>query len=69
MAPPQRTSRSDGRPRARTPAERAHEAADIQRRLKREAAERRDAAAAAGLRSADGDGVSPGVRPRGGHQS
>ena len=35
----------DGRSRARTPAERAEEATTIQRRLKREAAERRDAAA------------------------
>jgi hypothetical protein len=33
------------RPRAKTPAERADEAADVQRRLKREAAERREAAA------------------------
>jgi hypothetical protein len=47
MAPPQRSSRRDGRPRAKTPAERAEEAADVQRRLKREAAERREAAAAA----------------------
>ena len=46
MAPPQRSSRSYGRPRAKTPAERAEEAADVQRRLKREAAERREAAAA-----------------------
>jgi hypothetical protein len=36
----------DRRPRAKTPAERAEEAADVQRRLKREAAERREAAAA-----------------------
>jgi hypothetical protein len=33
------------RPRAKTPGERAEEAADVQRRLKREAAERREAAA------------------------
>jgi hypothetical protein len=33
------------RPRGKTPAERAEEAADVQRRLKREAAERREAAA------------------------
>ena len=33
------------RPRAKTPVERAEEAADVQRRLKREAAERREAAA------------------------
>jgi hypothetical protein len=46
MAPRQGSLRSDGRPRAKTPAERAEEAADVQRRLKREAAERRDAAAA-----------------------
>jgi hypothetical protein len=36
--------RQDRRPRAKTPAERADEAADVQRRLKREAAERRAAA-------------------------
>lgn len=41
MAQPQ----GQGRPRAKTPAERAEEAADVQRRLKREAAERREAAA------------------------
>jgi hypothetical protein len=46
MAPPERPARRDGRPRAKTPAERAEEAADVQRRLKREAAERREAAAA-----------------------
>ena len=68
MAPPQGPSRGDRRPRARTPAERAQEAADIQRRLKREAAERRDAAAAATVRPADGEGGAPGVRPRGGHR-
>jgi hypothetical protein len=44
---PQRPLRSDGRRRARTPEERAEEAAELQRRLKREAAERREAAAAA----------------------
>ena len=43
MAPP---PRRDGRPRAKTPAERAEEAADVQRRLKREAADRREAAKA-----------------------
>jgi hypothetical protein len=36
----------EGRPRAKTPAERAEEAASVQRRLKREAAARREAAAA-----------------------
>ncbi len=41
MAQPQGQSR----PRAKTPAERAEEAADVQRRLKQEAAERREAAA------------------------
>ena len=39
MAP--RPPRKDGRPSAKTPAERAEEAADHQSRLKREAAERR----------------------------
>ena len=48
MALAQGPSRKDGRQRARTPAERAEEAADVQRRLKREAAERRHAAARAG---------------------
>ena len=43
--PPQGPPRRDARPRAKTPAERAEEAADVQRRLKREAAERREAAA------------------------
>ncbi|HWM11814.1 MAG TPA: hypothetical protein VNO82_20820 [Solirubrobacteraceae bacterium] len=42
MAP---AERKDGRQRARTPVERAEEAAEVQRRLKREAAERREAAA------------------------
>ncbi|HEX2411906.1 MAG TPA: hypothetical protein VHJ39_12125 [Solirubrobacteraceae bacterium] len=46
MAPSQRPPRRDSRPRARTPVERAQEAADVQQRLKREAAERREAAAA-----------------------
>jgi hypothetical protein len=36
--------RQDRRPRAKTPAERAEEAANVQRRLKQEAAERRTAA-------------------------
>ena len=45
MAQPRGPLRRDTRPRARTPAERAEEAADVQRRLKREAAERREAAA------------------------
>jgi hypothetical protein len=43
MAPGQ-GSRKDARPRAKTPAERAEEAANVQRRLKQEAAERRLAA-------------------------
>ena len=34
-----------GRPRGKTPAERADEASEVQRRLKQEAAERREAAA------------------------
>jgi hypothetical protein len=41
MAQPQGQSR----PRAKTPAERAEEAAGVQRRLKQEAADRREAAA------------------------
>ena len=45
MAPTQRPLRSDGRPRAKTLPERAQEAADVQIRLKREAAARREAAA------------------------
>jgi hypothetical protein len=45
MAQPQGPFRQERRPRAKTPAERAEEAADVQRRLKREAAERREAAA------------------------
>jgi hypothetical protein len=45
MAPAQGPPGQDRRPRAKTPAERAEEAADVQRRLKREAAERRNAAA------------------------
>lgn len=44
MAQPRGPLRRDGRPKAKTPAERAGEAADVQRRLKREAAERREAA-------------------------
>ena len=40
-------ARAEGQSRrARTPAERADEAAEVQRRLKQEAAERREAAAA-----------------------
>jgi hypothetical protein len=46
MAPQERSSRKEGRPRAKSPAERAEEAAGVQRRLKLEAAERRQAAAA-----------------------
>ena len=48
MAPGQGPSRKDARPRAKTPAERAEEAANVQRRLKQEAADRRHAAARAG---------------------
>jgi hypothetical protein len=44
MAQPQGPPRRDARPRAKTPAERADEAAAVQQRLKREAAERREAA-------------------------
>jgi hypothetical protein len=50
MAQRQGSLGQERRPRAKTPAERAEEAADVQRRLKREAAERREAAA--GERSA-----------------
>ena len=46
MAPAQRPERKDGRPRAKSPADRADEAAAVQRRLKQEAADRRHAAAA-----------------------
>jgi hypothetical protein len=46
MAPPQRPAPTNARPRGKTPAERAEEAGAIQRRLKQEAAERRQAAAA-----------------------
>jgi len=45
MAPRQNPPRKE-RPRGKTPAQRADEAADHQRRLKAEAAERREAAAA-----------------------
>ena len=45
MAQRQPRPGQDRRSRAKTPAERAEEAADVQRRLKREAAERRQAAA------------------------
>lgn len=45
MAPRQVPGGQSRRPKAKTPAERADEAADVQRRLKREAAERREAAA------------------------
>jgi hypothetical protein len=47
MAQRQGSAGQDRRPRAKTPAERAEEAADVQRRLKREAAERRQASAGA----------------------
>jgi hypothetical protein len=45
MAQPQGPMGQQRRPRAKTPAERAEEAAEVQRRLKQEAAERREAAA------------------------
>jgi hypothetical protein len=45
MAPAQGPPRRDARPRAKTPAERAEAAANVQRLLKQEAAERRHAAA------------------------
>jgi len=45
MAQPQGSTGQQRRARAKTPVERAEEAADVQRRLKREAAERREAAA------------------------
>jgi hypothetical protein len=45
MARQQGAVGQERRPRAKTPAERAEEAADVQRRLKRDAAERREAAA------------------------
>jgi hypothetical protein len=48
MAPGQGSPRRDARPRAKSPADRAEEAARVQRRLKQEAAERRQAAATAG---------------------
>jgi hypothetical protein len=47
MAPQQPSMRTNARPRAKTPAERADEATAVQRRLKQEAAERRRLAAAA----------------------
>ena len=46
MAPQQHSLRRDSKPRGKTPAERADEAAKVQQRLKREAAERRETAAA-----------------------
>lgn len=46
MAPAKRPLRTDSRPRTKTAAKQAEEAADVQRRLKHEAAERREAAAA-----------------------
>lgn len=52
MLPPQRPVRTDARPRAKTPAERAVESTAVQRRLKQEAAERRQRATATGKRSA-----------------
>jgi hypothetical protein len=67
MAPPQGPVRRHVRPRAKTPAERADEAAAVQRRLKEEAAQRRQAAAK--QQAADGhrDGLPPRLHlPRGG---
>jgi len=46
MAAARGPSRRDARPTAKTPAERAEEAAAVQRRLKQEAAEPRQVAAA-----------------------
>jgi hypothetical protein len=46
MAPPQRPPRREW-PRSKTPAGRAEAAAELQKQLKREAAERREIAAAA----------------------
>jgi hypothetical protein len=64
MAPAQGPGRRDARPRAKTPAERAEEAAEVQRRLKREAAERREASAADGRSTGRRDaGPLPGRTP------
>jgi hypothetical protein len=46
MAPADGPWRKDRKPTAKTPAERAEQAAEVQRRLKREAAKRREAATA-----------------------
>ena len=51
MAPHQTSMRTNARPRAKTPAERAEEATAVQRRLKEEAAERRRIAAASPQRA------------------
>jgi hypothetical protein len=61
MAPPQGPPRRDARPRGKSPAERAEEAAEVQRRLKSEAAARREASAAARRDAADSDRPGPGV--------
>jgi capsid protein len=45
MPPGPRGPQRAERPRGKTPAERGEEAAEVQRKLKREAAERREAAA------------------------
>jgi hypothetical protein len=60
MAQRQPRPGQDRRPRAKSPAERAEEAADVQRRLKREAADRRQAAAAKSSPTARRDAGSPG---------
>lgn len=66
MAPAQGPMRREGRPRAKTPAERADEAAEVQRRLKLEAAERRDASAAKQRSTGRADaGPGPGRRRAG----
>ncbi len=52
MLPPQRPSHTDVRPRAKTPAERAVESTAVQRRLKLEAAERRQRATTTAKRPA-----------------
>jgi hypothetical protein len=59
MAQPQGQSR----PRAKTPAERAEEAAGVQRRLKQEAADRREAAAAKPAATGSTSGGRAGRRP------
>jgi hypothetical protein len=59
MAQRQPRPGQDRRPRAKSPAERAEEAADVQRRLKREAADRRQAAAGQSRPPTSRDAGSP----------